>query len=112
MAETLRGPIARDDEEIIDAAPDHGLRDQQAVGIRPVRPAADDPVDACPRPRGIDGLRVVDRSALSATLSRDFDATVTVMVRRPVAPAQDAGRPRPDALTDRRDLSETLSSFP
>ncbi|MFI6467066.1 GMC oxidoreductase [Streptomyces sp. NPDC050538] len=83
MAETLPGFTARDDEEIVDAALDHGRRGHHVVGIRPARPVADDLVDARPRPGGTAGLRIVDRSALPGMLSRDLNTTITAMAGGP-----------------------------
>ncbi|WP_405856627.1 GMC oxidoreductase [Streptomyces sp. NBC_01515] len=101
MAETLPGPTARDGQEIIGAGRDHGRRGHHAVGTRPAGLAGRDLVGVRLRVHGIAGLRIVDRSALRATLSRGLDASITGTARRPAAPALDTGRPRPGALTGR-----------
>ncbi|MEV8543510.1 GMC oxidoreductase [Streptomyces sp. NPDC051572] len=101
MAETLPGPSARVGQEIVGAGRDHGRRGHHAVGTCPAGLAGDDLVDVRLRVHGIAGLRIVDRSALRATLSRSLDASITGTARRPADPAPDAGRPRLDTLTDR-----------
>ncbi|WP_405989023.1 hypothetical protein [Streptomyces sp. NBC_00986] len=109
MAETLPGLTARDGQAVIGEGRDHGRRGHHAVGTRPAGLAGDDLVNVRPCGFGIAGLRIVDRSVL---LSRNLDRRSWPWPGGPPAPALDTGRPRPDTLTDRRDLSETLSSFP
>jgi choline dehydrogenase len=62
--ETFPGPDVQSDDEIADAALDGGYTGYHAVGSCAMGPSDDDIVDDRLRVRGVDGLRVVDCSAM------------------------------------------------
>jgi choline dehydrogenase len=74
--ETLPGPSVRDDEEIIDAALEHGYCGYHAMGTCAMGPHDDDVVDAQLRVRGVANLRIVDASVLPVMLSGNLNGPV------------------------------------
>ena len=81
-AETLPGPVVAEDQEILDAALDHGYCGYHAMGTCAMGPADDDVVDARLRVRGVEGLRVVDGSVLPIMLSGNLNGPIMAMAWR------------------------------
>ncbi|WNM37682.1 GMC family oxidoreductase N-terminal domain-containing protein [Micromonospora halotolerans] len=81
-AETLPGPAAQTDEEIIEAGRTHGYCGYHAIGTCAMGTGDDHVVDPQLRVRGVDGLRVVDASVLPAMVSGWTSAPVTALAWR------------------------------
>ncbi len=81
-AETLPGPEVTDDQEVLDAALDHGYCGYHAMGTCAMGPADDDVVDSRLRVRGVDGLRVVDGSILPIMVSGNLNGPIMAMAWR------------------------------
>ncbi len=80
--ETLPGPAVADDQDILDAALDHGYCGYHAMGTCAMGPADDDVVDSRLRVRGVDGLRVVDGSVLPVMVSGNLNGPIMAMAWR------------------------------
>ena len=74
--ETVPGTAVDGDDEVVDAALNLGGCGYHAVGTCAMGPNPDDVVDARLRVRGVDGLRVVDSSAMPAMLSGNLNGPV------------------------------------
>ncbi|WUS04796.1 GMC oxidoreductase [Streptomyces sp. NBC_01261] len=95
MAETLPASIARDGQEIIGAGRGHGRRGHHEVATCPAGLAGDDLVDLRLCVHGIAGLRIVDRSALRATLFRNLNRRSRPWPESPPAPPWTRADPAP-----------------
>ncbi|WBB80077.1 GMC family oxidoreductase N-terminal domain-containing protein [Micromonospora sp. WMMD882] len=82
VAETVPGPAARDEREIIDAALAHGYCGYHAVGTCAMGPDDADVVDPRLRVRGVDGLRVVDASVFPTLVSGWINGPVAALAWR------------------------------
>jgi choline dehydrogenase len=80
--EMFPGPEAQRDEELIDSALDGGYTGYHAVGSRAMGPSDDDVVDDRLRVRGVDGLRVVDCSAMPIMLAGNLNGPVMALAAR------------------------------
>jgi choline dehydrogenase len=80
--ELFPGPDARSDDELADAALDGGYSGYHAIGSCAMGPSDDDIVDDQLRVRGIDGLRVVDCSAMPIMLAGNLNGPVMAMAWR------------------------------
>lgn len=74
--ETVPGADVDSDDEIVDAALTRGGCGYHAIGTCAMGPNPDDVVDARLRVRGVDGLRVVDSSALPTMVSGNLNGPV------------------------------------
>ncbi|HEX5997227.1 MAG TPA: GMC family oxidoreductase N-terminal domain-containing protein [Jiangellales bacterium] len=81
-AETLPGPEVRSEQEIIDAAFEHGYCGYHAIGTCAMGPDEDDVVDPQLRVRGVANLRVVDASVLPIMVSGNLNGPVMAMAWR------------------------------
>ncbi|MGN9775707.1 GMC family oxidoreductase [Micromonospora sp. H33] len=81
-AETLPGPAARTDEEIVEAAVTHGYCGYHAVGTCAMGPDDGSVVDPQLRVRGVAGLRVVDASVLPVLVAGFLNGPVTALAWR------------------------------
>jgi choline dehydrogenase len=82
VAETLPGPDVTSDDEIIDAALDHGYCGYHAVGTCAMGPDDDDVVDPSLRVRGVDNLRVMDCSVMPTMVSGNLNGPAMAMAWR------------------------------
>ncbi|SBS75347.1 Choline dehydrogenase [uncultured Mycobacterium sp.] len=80
--EMYPGPDVRGDDELADAALDGGYSGYHAIGSCAMGPSDDDIVDDQLRVRGIDGLRVVDCSAMPTMLAGNLNGPVMAMAWR------------------------------
>jgi choline dehydrogenase len=80
--ETFPGPQAQTDDELIDSALDGGYTGYHAVGSCAMGPSDDDVIDDRLRVRGVDGLRVVDCSAMPIMLAGNLNGPVMAMAAR------------------------------
>ena len=80
--ELFPGPDVRSDDELADAALDGGYSGYHAIGSCAMGPSDDDIVDDQLRVRGIDGLRVVDCSAMPTMLAGNLNGPVMAMAWR------------------------------
>jgi choline dehydrogenase-like flavoprotein len=80
--ETSPGPRAQSDDELIDTALDDGYTGYHAVGSCAMGPGESDVVDDRLRVRGVDGLRVVDCSAMPIMLAGNLNGPVMAMAAR------------------------------
>ncbi|WP_319454319.1 MULTISPECIES: GMC family oxidoreductase [unclassified Mycobacterium] len=76
------GLNVQSDEELIDTALDDGYTGYHAVGSCAMGPSDDDVVDGRLRVRGVDGLRVVDCSAMPIMLAGNLNGPVMAMAAR------------------------------
>ncbi|MEV4199895.1 GMC family oxidoreductase N-terminal domain-containing protein [Micromonospora globbae] len=81
-AETLPGPGVQDDDEIIEAALEHGYCGYHAVGTCAMGPDDTHVVDPQLRVRGVAGLRVADASVLPVLVSGYLNAPVMALAWR------------------------------
>ena len=77
--ESLPGPGVEKDDEIIDAALEHGRCGYHAVATCAMGPSEEDVVDSRLRVRGVDGLRVVDCSVMPTMVSGNLNGPVMAM---------------------------------
>ncbi|MBB3754452.1 choline dehydrogenase-like flavoprotein [Mycolicibacterium sp. BK634] len=80
--ELYPGADVRGDDELADAALDGGYSGYHAIGSCAMGPSDDDIVDPELRVRGIDGLRVVDCSAMPTMLAGNLNGPVMAMAWR------------------------------
>ena len=80
--EMFPGPDVRSDDELVDAALDGGYIGYHAIGSCAMGPSDDDVVDGQLRVRGIDGLRVVDCSAMPTMVAGNLNGPVMAMAWR------------------------------
>ena len=80
--ETFPGPQAQTDDELVDAALDGGYTGYHAVGSCAMGPSDDDVVDSRLRVRGVEGLRVVDCSAMPIMVAGNLNGPVMAMAAR------------------------------
>lgn len=80
--ELFPGEDARSDDELVDSALDGGYCGYHAVGSCAMVPSDDDVVDGRMRVRGVDGLRVVDCSAMPIMLAGNLNGPVMAMADR------------------------------
>ena len=80
--EMFPGPEAQTDDELVDAALDGGYTGYHAVGSCAMGPSEGDVVDSRLRVRGVDGLRVVDCSAMPVMLAGNLNGPVMAMAAR------------------------------
>ncbi|MET0473528.1 MAG: GMC family oxidoreductase N-terminal domain-containing protein [Mycobacterium sp.] len=76
------GPEVQSDEELIDTALDDGYTGYHAIGSCAMGPSDDDVVDDRLRVRGVDGLRVVDCSAMPIMLAGNLNGPVMAFAGR------------------------------
>jgi choline dehydrogenase-like flavoprotein len=79
VAETRPGPDVQSDQDIIDAALDHGYCGYHAVGTCAMGPNDDDVVDPQLRVRGVHNLRVMDCSVMPTMVSGNLNAPAMAM---------------------------------
>ncbi len=79
--EMFPGVDAQSDDELVDSALDGGYTGYHAVGSCAMGPS-DDVVDDRLRVRGVDGLRVVDCSAMPIMLAGNLNGPVMAMAAR------------------------------
>lgn len=82
VAETRPGPGILTDEEIIDAALDHGYCGYHAVGTCAMGPDEGDVVDPLLRVRGVHNLRVMDCSVMPTMVSGNLNGPAMAMAWR------------------------------
>ena len=80
--ETVPGPGARTDQEILEAGLVGGGSGNHASGTAAMGPEDDDVVDARLRVRGVAGLRVVDASVLPIPISGNLNGPVAALAWR------------------------------
>ncbi len=80
--ELYPGEDAVSDDELVDSALDGGYCGYHAVGSCAMGPSDDDVVDGRLRVRGVDGLRVVDCSAMPIMLAGNLNGPVMAMADR------------------------------
>jgi choline dehydrogenase-like flavoprotein len=80
--EVFPGPAAQTDDELVDSALDGGYTGYHAVGSCAMGPSEDDVTDSRLRVRGVDGLRVVDCSAMPIMLAGNLNGPVMAMAGR------------------------------
>jgi choline dehydrogenase-like flavoprotein len=80
--ETVPGPSVVDDDAVIDAGLDKGYCGYHAVGTCGMGPHQADVVDSQLRVRGVDGLRVVDCSAMPTMVSGNLNGPMMAMAWR------------------------------
>jgi choline dehydrogenase len=80
--EVFPGPDVDTDDEWADSALDGGYTGYHAVGSCAMGPSDDDVVDSRLRVRGVDGLRVVDCSALPIMLAGNLNGPVMAFAAR------------------------------
>jgi choline dehydrogenase-like flavoprotein len=80
--EMFPGVAAQSDDELIDSALDGGYTGYHAVGSCAMGPSEGDVVDDRLRVRGVDGLRVVDCSAMPIMLAGNLNGPVMAMAAR------------------------------
>jgi choline dehydrogenase len=80
--ETLPGPDVHSDQDVIDAALDHGFCGYHAIGTCAMGPDEADPVDSQLRVRGVSGLRVMDCSVLPAMVAGNLNGPMMAMAWR------------------------------
>jgi choline dehydrogenase len=76
------GPDVESDEQLIDTALDDGYTGYHAVGSCAMGPSDDDVIDGRLKVRGVDGLRVVDCSAMPIMLAGNLNGPVMAMAAR------------------------------
>ena len=76
------GLDVRSDDELIDTALDDGYTGYHAIGSCAMGPSDDEVVDDRLRVRGVDGLRVVDCSAMPIMLAGNLNGPVMAMAAR------------------------------
>ncbi|MCV7282400.1 GMC family oxidoreductase N-terminal domain-containing protein [Mycolicibacterium flavescens] len=79
VAETRPGSAVQSEQEIVDAALDHGYCGYHAVGTCAMGPSDDDVVDPSLRVRGVDGLRVMDCSVMPTMVSGNLNGPAMAM---------------------------------
>ncbi|EID11756.1 GMC family oxidoreductase [Mycolicibacterium phlei] len=79
VSETRPGPAVQSEQEIVDAALDHGYCGYHAIGTCAMGPNDDDVVDPTLRVRGVDGLRVMDCSVMPTMVSGNLNAPAMAM---------------------------------
>ena len=82
VAETLPGPSVRSDEDIVNAAMEHGRCGYHAVSTCAMGPDEKDVVDSRLRVRGVRALRIVDCSVMPTMVSGNLNAPVMAMAWR------------------------------
>ncbi len=80
--ETSPGPDVQSDEQLIETALDDGYTGYHAVGSCAMGPSDEDVVDERLRVRGIDGLRIVDCSAMPIMLAGNLNGPMMAMASR------------------------------
>jgi choline dehydrogenase-like flavoprotein len=80
--EMFPGPDVQSDDELVDSALDGGYTGYHAIGSCAMGPGVDDVVDDRLRVRGVDGLRVVDCSAMPIMLAGNLNGPVMAMAAR------------------------------
>ena len=80
--EVFPGPQVGSDDEWADSALDAGYTGYHAVGSCAMGPSEDDVVDSRLRVRGVDGLRVVDCSALPTMVAGNLNGPVMAFAAR------------------------------
>lgn len=76
------GPDVQSDEQLIDTALDDGYTGYHAVGSCAMGPSDDDVIDGRLKVRGVEGLRVVDCSAMPIMLAGNLNGPVMAMAAR------------------------------
>jgi choline dehydrogenase len=77
--EVFPGQEAHTDDELVDSALDGGYAGYHAVGSCAMGPSEDDVTDSRLRVRGVDGLRVVDCSAMPIMVAGNLNGPVMAM---------------------------------
>ncbi len=77
--ESFPGPSLETDEELVDFALRHGNTSYHTIGTCALGPAEEDVLDPQLRVRGVDGLRVVDGSALPLMAAGNPNAPIMAM---------------------------------
>lgn len=80
--ETVPGPSVVADDDVIDAGLDQGYCGYHAVGTAAMGPDDDDVLDPRLRVRGVEGLRVVDCSAMPTMVSGNLNGPMMAMAWR------------------------------
>lgn len=80
--ETFPGPGVQTDDELVDAALDGGYTGYHAVGSCAMGPSDDDVTDSRLKVRGVDGMRVVDCSAMPTMVAGNLNGPVMAMAAR------------------------------
>jgi choline dehydrogenase len=80
--ETLPGPDLHSEQDVIDAALEHGYCGYHAVGTCAMGPDEADPVDSQLRLRGVTGLRVMDCSVLPVMVAGNLNGPMMAMAWR------------------------------
>ncbi len=80
--ETVPGPSVVADDDVIDAGLDQGYCGYHAVGTAAMGPDDDDVLDPRLRVRGVEGLRVVDCSAIPTMVSGNLNGPMMAMAWR------------------------------
>ena len=80
--ETAPGAGIQSDDELVDAALDDGYTGYHAVGSCAMGPSDDDVVDERLKVRGVDGLRIVDCSAMPIMVAGNLNGPMMAMAAR------------------------------
>ena len=80
--EMFPGSAAQSDEELVDSALDGGYSGYHAVGSCTMGPGDDDVIDGRMNVRGVDGLRVIDCSAMPIMLAGNLNGPMMAMAAR------------------------------
>jgi choline dehydrogenase len=80
--EMFPGTAVQSDDDLVDSALDGGYTGYHAVGSCAMGPSDDDVIDGRLKVRGVDGLRVVDCSAMPIMLAGNLNGPVMAMAAR------------------------------